>query len=500
LGYLPIMASDGRWIQFANLLEHLFHASIVALGLVEPVLTDPRYAGAPRGLSPEIGDEVRRMMLQRARERPADEWMHIFRENGNVAAEVVTTAQDALNHPDLIANGEILDLQHPRLGTVRQLGPLARFVDTPAQPTGRVSDPGADTAAVLAEPPRPPWTPAKDLTSLPAPRHPLEGITVLEFATIIAAPLGASLLADLGARVIKVEPTGGGDPARTMGVGLGAYIQTAKTAAGKESICIDLKSPRGQEIVGRLIERADMIIHNYRPGVPERLGIGFERARQLNPRLIHISVTGYGPGGPSALRPAAHPIPGAVCGAALLQAGSGWPTGDTSSIEELREASRWFGRANDTHPDPNTSVAVTSSALLGLYARRRTGVGQQIFISMLGANGYANYDDFLSYAGKPPRALLDAELYGTSALYRLYRAKGSWVFLALHDDGQWAVFCAITGQAALADDPRFSTAEARAANEGPLVQILAALFAERAAADWEQVLIPAGAPCVESIA
>jgi crotonobetainyl-CoA:carnitine CoA-transferase CaiB-like acyl-CoA transferase len=138
--------------------------------------------------------------------------------------------------------------------------------------------------------------------------------------------------------------------------------------------------------------------------------------------------------------------------------------------------------------------------LLGLYARRRTGIGQQIFISMLGANGYANYDDFLSYAGKPPRALLDADLYGTSALYRLYRAKDSWVFLALHDDREWTVFCAITGQAALADDPRFSTAEARAANEGPLVQILAALFAERAAADWEQVLIPAGAPCVESIA
>ena len=499
LGYLPIMASDGRWIQFANLLEHLFQSSIVALGLVDEVIANPRYEGAPRGLTDDVADEVRRMMLTRARERPAEEWMKIFHENGNVAAEIVTTAQEALHHPDLIANGEVLDMEHPHLGTVRQLGPLARLTKTPASPTGRVSDPGEDTTAVLAEAPRQAWTaPAAGAPSGPL-RPPLDGVTVLEFATIIAAPLGASLLADFGARVIKVEPTGGGDPARTMGVGLGAYISTGKTAAGKESICIDLKSEEGQEIVGRLIEKADLVIHNYRPGVPERLGIGYERSRKLNPGIVHISVNGYGPDGPSAHRPAAHPIPGAVCGAALRQAGVGWPTTDTSTMEGLRAASRWFGRANDSHPDPNTSVVVASTALLGLYGRRRTGEGQQIFLSMLGANGYANFDDFLSYDGKRPRSTVDADLYGTTPIYRLHRAKDSWVFLGLRNDAEFAAFCSAVGRADLAADVRFATESSRASNEAALVVALEGLFQQRTAPEWEQLLIGVGVPCVESI-
>ncbi|MDA0365955.1 MAG: CoA transferase, partial [Chloroflexi bacterium] len=330
-------------------------------------------------------------------------------------------------------------------------------------------------------------------------RHPLEGVTVLEFATIIAVPLGASLLADLGARVIKVEPTGGGDPMRTLGIGLGAYIAAAKMNAGKESICVDLKSEHGQALVGKLIEQADVIIHNYRPGVPERLGIGYERARSLKPDIVHVSVNGYGPDGPSAHRPVAHPIPGAVCGGALMQVGSDWPPAGLDSIDTLREAARQFYRANEANPDPNTSVAAASATLLGLYARRRTGQGQQIFLSMMGANGYANHDDFLSYPGKPERPTLDGELHGTSALYRLYPATdGTWVFLAVHGDEQWRTFCDAAGADQIAADSRFADADGRATNGAELAAALGALFRERSAADWERTLIAAGIGCVEA--
>ena len=499
LGYQPIMGQDGRWIQLANLLEHLFFASIEALELTDEVVGNPRYAGAPRGLAPEAIEEIRNLMLERARERPAAEWMERFYDNGNVAGDWVGTAQEALSNADMLANGEVVELDHPRLGRTRQLGPLARLMDTPAEPRGFVPEPGEHTAEVLAETPRASHAgngtgggPQSDPQS-----HPLEGITVLEFATIIAAPLGTALLADMGARVIKVEPVGGGDPMRTMGVGLGAYITASKTTAGKESICIDLKSERGQELVGGLIERSDVLVHNYRPGVPERLGIGFERSRALQPGIVHLSVNGYGPDGPGAKRPAAHPIPGAVDGGALMQAGRGWPP-DTTTLDGLREASRWFYRANEANPDPNTSVVVASTALLGLHARRRTDHGQQAFLSMLGANAYANFDDFLSFDGKPPRPTLDQDLFGTEACYRLYRAAEGWVFLALDDDASWREFCAAIDRADLAADDRYATIAGRRKHDAELAASLAELFAMRAALDWERLLAPRGIGCVEA--
>lgn len=499
LGYQPVMGSDGRWIQFANLLEHHFHASLEVTGLLEQVLGNPRYAGAPSRLGEQEREEVRNILLERVREEPATEWMRRMLEYGNVAAEMVGTAQEALNHPDLLANGEVRDLEHPTLGVVRQLGPLARLTETPAEPTGFVATPGQHTDEVLAEPARSP----RAHEDQPLPEAPLAGVTVLEFATIIAAPLGAAILGDLGARVIKVEPVDGGDPVRGLGVGLGAMFLVSKTTGSKESICVDLKTEQGREIVRRLLGQADVLIHNYRPGVPERLGIGYEQAREESPDIVWVSVNGYGPDGPGAQRPSAHPVPGAVDGGALRQAGAGWPPAQIGSIEELREAARHFSRANEANPDPNTGVCVASAALLGLYARERTGKGQPIYLSMLGANGYANADDFLAYPGKPDRPLVDADLYGLNALYRLYPASEGWVFLGAApptggESQPWAALCRALGREALADDERFATPEARRANDAALADVLSEVFLERSADEWEQLLIAYGVGCVRA--
>ncbi len=493
LGYQPVKTKDGQWIQFANLLEHLFQSSIIALGLTDEVLANPKYAGAPNGLDIASREEVRNLMLLRAREKTAAEWMEVFRENGNVAADYVMTAQDALQHPDILANGDVIELEDPRVGTIRQLGALAILRDTPAVIARPAADPGAHTAEVLAE------------TRQRAPgglatgdrRAPLAGLTVLEFATIIAAPFSCALLADLGARVIKVEPTNGGDPMRGMGgAGFNSYFGVSKTTAGKESICIDLKDPAGQEIVRKLVADADVIVHNYRPGVPERLGIGYEQACALRPDIIWVSVSGYGPDNPSATRPCAHPIPGAVNGGALMQAGADWdPDGD--SLEDLREASRRFFRANEGNPDPNTSLVAAASTMLALRARRRTGRGQQVFVSMLCANGYANADDFLTYAGKPARPQLDHEVRGTGPLRRLYAAGDGWVCLSLPDEAQWAAFCDATG-GALASDARFRDAAARSQHADDLIAALTALLATRSADEWEQLLATRGIGCVRA--
>lgn len=501
LGYQPIMGSDGRWLQLANLLEHLFQASLVALDLAGEVLANPRYAGAP-ALSPERTEEVRDLMLARARERTADEWMAAFRENGNVAADYVGTAQEALAQPDLVANGEVVTHQHPALGPVQQVGLLAQLSATPGRPGGPAPAPGVGGAALAGRwlaAPRPGAPSVEPPGATGAPRAPLAGLVVVEFATIIAAPLAAAFLADMGARVIKVEPVDGGDPMRGItGSGPLGYVGCSKTTAGKESICLDLKSEEGQAIVRRLVANADVLIHNYRPGVPERLGIGYEQVRAYRPEIVWVSASGYGPGGPSAQRPAAHPIPGAVDGGALMQAGGGWP-GPVETLDQLREASRRFYRANEANPDPNTSMVIVSAALLGLRARRRTGAGQAVHVSMLAANAYANADDFLSYAGKPPRAELDAELLGTGPLRRLYRAAGgSWVCLSLPGEEAWPRFCALTGREELSADDRFATAAARAEHAPALIATLEALFAERHADAWEALLAPAGVGCVRA--
>jgi crotonobetainyl-CoA:carnitine CoA-transferase CaiB-like acyl-CoA transferase len=495
LGYQPFMAKDGRWIQFANLLEHLFQAQIVALELTEEILINPKYEGAPNRLSEEAREEVRNIMLERAKEKTADEWMEIFRQNTNVAADYVGTAQEALYHPDLVANGEIVEHEHPKLGTIRQLGPVAKLRETPGAAGGPAPEAGQHTAEVLAEAPRRPRT----IDASPDSRPPLDGVTVLEFSTIIATPLSCSLLADMGARVIKIEPIGG-DPGRGLARtgGISAYMGSSKLQASKESICIDLKAEEGQALVRKFIKDADFIINNYRPGASERLGIGYEQARAIKPDIIWINNSGYGPDGPGADRPGAHPIPGAVNGGALMQAGSGWPPADLSDINDLREASRQFSRSNEANPDPCTAVVIATSAMLALHAKQRTGKGQQVFVSMVGANAYANAEDTLSYRGKPDRPVLNPGLHGTSPLRRLYETKEGWILLVADTDAQWSALLEATERPDLGQDPRFKDAAARDQHRGPLIEALKEVFAEETADEWEQSLIPAGIGCVRA--
>ena len=307
-------------------------------------------------------------MLTRMRELTSDEWMKIFIENGGVVATDYRPAEAALDDHDLIDNGHVLTQDHPVVGKLAQRGPTRRASKSlPPNPVVRRTKRARTRDSVV--PRSAPVLPVRE-----SAKAPLAGVTVLEFATIIAAPLGVSFLGDLGARVIKVEPVGG-DPYRGMGI---HGIQAARTNQSKQSIALDLKTAEARTIVQKLVAKADVIIHNYRPGVPERLGIGYEDAKRLNPKIVDVSVNGYGPKGPGAHRPSTHPIPGAALGGALAQVGKGRPPGFCDTIEEVRLASEKLMRANEANPDPNTSMVVCSSAMLGLAAAKRHGVGQQI--------------------------------------------------------------------------------------------------------------------------
>ena len=463
--YHPVRTKDGHWLQLGNLLPHLLANFFRAAGLSDE-LKAPEFKGDPMRWSPDVRETFRERLFEHMQTKTLAEWTEIFVTDGGVVSHAYQTTQAALDDPDVVANGHVVE----RNG-MKQLGLVANLTESP----GDVGGPAQETTldAIEARPVAATGTGAQ-------PKKPLEGVTVVESATIIAAPLGASVLADLGARVIKLEPITG-DPFRSMFHGFGA----SKCNAGKESICLDLKSAEGQKIAQALAAKADVWIHNYRMGVPEKLGIGYADLAAVNPDLVYVSANGYGPGGPGAKRPSTHPIPGAALGGVVWQLGGLPPTEVAPGMDALRETARKLLRANEVNPDPNTSMVVATTALLGLAARKAHGKGQKIFVDMFGANAYANWDDFLTYAGKPERAAVDAGGFGTGPLQRLYQCGDGWVMLMIVTDGEWAKLAAELSLDAGRDDPN-------------LAATLESVFASGSADDFEARLAPQGVGCVRA--
>ena len=479
--YHPVQTGDGKWLQLGNLMPRSFESFLETTGL-NTALEEAPYNDPMETWPAETREGFRDILLRRMQQKSTDEWMAAFIDNGGVAAHPYMTAEEALDDPDMLENGHVLELDG-----IRQLGPLARLTETPAQIQTPPSNPGQHNHLLesigISKP-----GPEPESTEVTQP--PLTGITVVEFAAIIATPFGTSFLADMGARVIKVEPIEG-DPFRAQSAEVGA----ARVNGGKESITADLKTDRGRTIAHRLIRRADVLIHNYRPGVPERLGISYDQARRVNPHIVYLAANGYGPMGPGVSRPSAHPIPGAAMGGAMYQAG-GIGNEKLLDLAGLRETARRLSRANEVNPDPNTALVVCSAALLGLCAKQRTGKGQRVYIDMFGANAYANFDDFIQYGGKPKRPSLGKELRGPHPLCRLYPCKSGWIFLGLMLDQEWVRFCSKTDRADLLENPAFADEEMRSSNATLLESEMSALFKAKTAEEWESYLGNQGLGCV----
>ncbi len=486
--YMTARAKDGRWLQFGNLTRELLRNFLRQLGL-EQLLEEERFENVPVFRSPEDREVMHRMCLERVLERTRDEWMEIFLAN-DVAAEPFMTTEEGLSHPQALHQGDVIELLDPRVGRTRQVGPIGQLAGTPVGPRGPAPDvdQNTDEFASVIEGPR--GRPGGG--SGPAPAHPLSGVTVLEFAGYIAAPFATALLADMGARVIKVEPVAG-DGYRAMG-----YPKVAKTLQGKESIALDLKEPRAQEVIQKLAKHADVFLHHYRPGVPRRLGIDYETISSINPRIVYVYAGAYGSTGPYSSRAGFHPIAGAITGGPMLQAGSLLPPPEQAMTpDEIYEVSSMLGRANESNPDPSAALACGTATMLALYSREKTGKGQYVETTMLCGNLYANGDDCLSYEGKPKRAAMDRDMNGLQATYRLYECAEGWVFLACPGPKEWEVFARAAGLDGLLSDERFSTSESRAANDGEMAALLEREFRRRPAREWQDLLTPLDVACVE---
>jgi crotonobetainyl-CoA:carnitine CoA-transferase CaiB-like acyl-CoA transferase len=470
LCFMTALCQDGRFIQMCARQDHHFRAWLRALEL-EDRLGDPRYTGAPMGVErvedvAALESEIRARM----KTRPSDQWMQIFAEL-DVGADPFLTPDEFLDHPQMVENGRVVTVADPEVGRCRQVGPLALFAGAPpfsCRPAPRL---GEHTRQVLAEldgsKPEPSPRPKRDHR----PTYPLAGITVLEVAYFLAGPLAATLLAEMGARVVKVEPPGG-EPARRLG------LQAAKLFHGKESVILDLKRPEGLAVLMELVERADVFLHSFRPGVAERLGIDPESLPARNPRLVYVYAASYGSKGPQAGRAAFHSTPNALVGSGILQAGMGNPPVD------------------DSYPDPGSALGVATAALLGLHRRQQAGAGQVVETTMLATTGYAMSPHLVRYDGAPEWRLPDRGQHGVSARQRLYRCAEGWVYVGCRNEREWRALSAALDRTEWGEDHRFADDESRADHDVDLANELAATLASRPAEAWAKRARAHDAPLV----
>ena len=491
-GYLPARTKDGQWIQLGNVVERLFRSMMHSMDM-DFIYEDPRLKAAPY-LDPEGVAILERIMLEKVQKKSLDEWMAVFlSREGNAAAEPYLTSEQALDHPQIVHNGNALGVDVPGVGATRQLGPIVKMSATP----GSTQDPapalGQHTDEVLGRLDAKSGRHASGAKRA-MPEHPLEGVTLLDLGTVINGPLGCALVAELGARVIRIEAPGG-DWGR-MGLPFSAH----RTMAGSEGICLDLKTPEGQEIMGKLAAKADLLLHSMRPGAPERTGIGYEQLKKINPDLVYLYAGGYGSTGPYSHRPSMAPIAGAVSGGGVAQMGrDAFPPPDQPmSIDEIEAVAKQLKRANDGTADHSTAMVNAVGLVLGLYARERTGSAQYVESTMIAANAYLNIDDFYWHEGKQPRPLPDREGYGLHALYRLYQAKTGWVFLACPFEDEWEALCGAIDRPDLLTNPMFATSDLREKHDEALADELSRLFATEEPMYWERLLTAADVACVKA--
>jgi len=460
---LVALSADGRWMQFSQITDKLWEAFLRVAGL-DDVLDGPEWRGAIEEWDAAKRGRFWDKLLAAARTRTYDEWYALFEAHPDVWAELFRHGTELLHHPQLDHDGQSLVLDDPVVGTVVQPAPLVRMSATPARVARSAPALGGGAAAPVLSPP------AAGGTVRSGP--PLAGVTILELATFFAAPYGATLLCDLGARVIKVEPVGG-DPFRHILPF--PEVSGIKAISGKESIAVDITTPEGHAIVVELAKRSDAVLQSFRAGVAQRFGYDAASLLAVNPDLVYLNAPGYGTGGPCGGRPAFAPTIGAASGLAMRNLGPSVPQRADLSPAEIRRHALRLGAAamGYANADGCSAVGVATALLLGLVARQRGAPGQELTTSMLSTLAHTLSEDMVEYGGRPPAPTADEELYGFGPRYRLYETAAGWVFLAAPSEREWSAVVAAAGG-----------------------QDVEARFRERSAREWEQALVPLGIACV----
>jgi crotonobetainyl-CoA:carnitine CoA-transferase CaiB-like acyl-CoA transferase len=309
---------------------------------------------------------------------------------------------------------------------------------------------------------------------------PLEGIRVLDFSRHLAGPFAGMTLGDLGADVIKVEAPGGGDDTRSFPPywnGESCYFMS--TNRNKRSVTIDLRTEQGQEIARNLAAESDIVLHNFRTGTPEKLGIGYEQLREVNDRLIYCTISAVGSDGPDKDR----------AGVDLLMQAYGGLMSITG------EEGRPPVRVGTSLVDLTCGANAVQGILAALFFRERTGQGQKVESSLLeGQVSWMTYHAVSYFAsGEVPRRL--GSSHASVAPYGAFATRDGFLVVAVVNDSLWTRFCGALNREDMLDDRRFTTNPDRCNNAAALQEELEATLVHDDAANWAAKMDDAGVPC-----
>ena len=309
---------------------------------------------------------------------------------------------------------------------------------------------------------------------------PLAGLLVVDLSRVLAGPFATMMLADLGARVVKVEQPAGGDDSRTYGPfldGESQYFQ--RVNRGKESIALDLKDPADRAVLLDLVDRADLLVENFRPGVMARLGLDYPALSARNPGLVYVSLSGFGQTGPLRGRPAYDAVVQGMSGLmSITGSADGHPVKPGAPVADLAAGLYGWG-----------------GALAALIGRGRTGRGAHVDVAMFDATVSLLEGAALSYlaTGVAPERIGNAH-YAIAPFDTFATAEGDITVCAANDT-LFRVLCAAIDRPGLAEDPSYATNAARHEHRAALKAELEGVLGQRPSGEWLELLGAAGVPC-----
>jgi CoA:oxalate CoA-transferase len=307
---------------------------------------------------------------------------------------------------------------------------------------------------------------------------PLSDLLIIDLSRVLAGPYATMVLADLGARVIKVERPDGGDDARAYGPFMGGHsAYFASINRGKQSIALDLKAPADRAVFDALLAKADVLVDNYRPGVMARLGYGWDALHARFPRLIHAATSGFGHTGPDAQKAAYDMVVQAMGG---IMSVTGWPGGPPV-------------RVGTSIGDITAGLFTVIGILSAVHDRTTTGVGQFVDVAMLDGQIAILENAIARYAatGESPGPL--GARHPSITPFAAYQCADAPIVIAAGNDQLFVALC--RALALPGDDPRFASNDARSRNADALADVLESVLQTRSVADWLPVLESAGVPC-----
>ena len=301
-----------------------------------------------------------------------------------------------------------------------------------------------------------------------SPPGALSGVTVLDLSSYLAGPYGCTLLADLGADVIKIESPQG-DMLRQFPSSLpGESRFFLGTNRGKRALALDLKEPEGLAVLLRMAETADVLVQNFRPSVPARLGIDYPKLKKINPRLVYCGLTGYGDRGPLREKGGFDQVLQSLTGMAVFQGG-----GPDKPQLVLGSVLDYF-----------TSALLAYGVAAALFQREKSGTGQYLSLSLLRSALTIQAGRFVWADSEGRDAVRDS---GTGGLTGIHPTKEGGLYISVHSNHFFAALCELIGRPELADDPRCASMRSRAEHAAELVPEIRAALSSRTALEWEEM-------------